>query len=645
MQFLDELKRRKVIRVGVAYVVGGWLLLQFGDVIIGLLSLPDWTGRALVAAIVAGLPVAIVFSWIYDWTRKGIVVTAPAAESPDAATAVNARDETKIVAVLPFVNRSLLPEDAFFADGVHDELLTQISKLSAIQVISRTSVMRYRDTSLPIPKIAAELNAAAILEGAVQRSGTRVRINVQLIDGNEDTHLWAETFDRELTPESVFDIQAEITRLIASTLHAVLSGKDEAALDKAAPTRSLVAYDAYLHGTLLARSEAAGETEFRQAIEAFDKAIAADPDFADPHAGKARAELTLYWFYGWDRNWVTAAQLSVDRAKTLSPDSIATLLAEAYYHYWGELDYEKAEDALNRVLAKAPNNAEAWACKAYLIRRVGRFTESIAALEKARQLNPMLVDIPMELATTLAQIGRLNEANAMMEQVVALDPDSAFTAYYAGDVNYLQGRADLAWRGANHPVTEPDFVYYYRRAFHALHTKDPAKMAHAIDDWDEAFHFTPAFPLTYELYCVMVFSATQRTEQAQALLAQITDRVNKNPALLPKDWRPDAPYFPVTLPGLRKDLKTVRRAIKDYEKNAQRDDMGKINHYHAIATALVQAGDRSGALDYLERLITLFGHATFLPVTITQDYDVLAEEPRYLAMRSAYEEWARAHGY
>ena len=642
MAFLKELQRRKVYHAAVAYIVTGWLLLQLADTLIGLLSLPPWTGKLVVAIVLLGFPLTLVLAWIYDWTPKGVVVTDDVdAEAvvgnervADGLTALDSA-ATKSVAVLPFANLSPLEENAFFADGIHDELLTHLAKLSAFQVMSRTSVMQYRDTVKSIPEIATELGATVVLEGSVQRAGDRVRINMQLIDGANDSHLWAEIFDRELTLDNLFEIQAEVSRLIANALHAVLSGDDEEELSKGASTENLKAYDAYLHGQLLARSEAAGEKEFRESIAWFDKAIEADPEFAEPHAGKARALLTLYWFFGWDYNWIPEAKKSVAQAVAMAPDTTATLLAQAYYHYWAELDYDAALKPLNQLLKKMPNNAEAWACKAYVIRRMGRFSESTDALRNAIRLDPMLVDLQMELATTLVSLGRLEETDKVFDHVLTLDADSAFTAYYAGDIGYVRGDAEASWQGASHPVDEMDFVYCYRRAFHALNTRDPEKIESAFAKWPDNFKRTPAFPVTFEVYRAMAYIDAGKEKELQETLDEIARILQKTPHEREHDWRPDAPYFPVTIPGLHRDLEAVHEQIEYFTANAPKDEFGKLNHYPAIAAALVRAGDHEGALDYLEQLINLFGPNAYLGMSITPAYDPLHNHPRYQAFKES----------
>jgi len=228
-----------------AYVVSAWFLVQASVTLKVAMDLPGWFDTMMVAFAIIGFPIALVLGWVFDLTPDGFVKTDVQNTDPDYAEkkgrlmdiailiglvcvagimvfgqmrpAVMASPTVRTistagnsVAVLPFTNRSMETGDAFFADGIHDELLTQLSKISGLEVISRTSVMGYRETQKRIPEIAGELGVAAVLEGAVQRAGDRVRITVQLIDGTEDTHLWAEDYDRKLTTENLFDIQSEI---------------------------------------------------------------------------------------------------------------------------------------------------------------------------------------------------------------------------------------------------------------------------------------------------------------------------------------------------------------------------------------------------------------------------------------------------
>jgi TolB-like protein len=329
VSLFQELKRRNVFRVGIAYGVAAWVLLQLTDVLGEILELPEWGGKLILLLLVVGFIPALILAWAFELTPEGVKRESEVDRSqsvaprtgrklngvilvlmtigisyllidkfyisrhvfpPSAAieaTQENAQPETEPVAkpavdsqsiaVLPFENRSRLEEDAFFVEGIHDDLLTNLARIGSLKVISRTSVNKYKETEKTIPEIAGELGVATVMEGAVQRSGNTVRINVQLIDANNDQHLWAEIFDRELTADNLFAIQSEISEKIASALQATLSPEEQERLNER-PTQNLAAYDAYLRGRqLMARRNS---QDLDQAAHEFERAVELDPEFA-----------------------------------------------------------------------------------------------------------------------------------------------------------------------------------------------------------------------------------------------------------------------------------------------------------------------------------------------------------------------------
>ena len=260
MRLLTELKRRNVFRVAIAYGVVAWVLAQIADLAFENFGAPDWVAKSVLLVLMLGFPLAVIFAWAFELTPDGIKlekdverdesITAQTgkklngliiallvvavvvllversfrttAPSPEEVVVTESADLS--IAVLPFDNRSNRQEDEFFTEGIHDDLLTTMANIGSMKVISRTSVLEYKDTTKKIPEIARELGVANILEGGVQRSGNQVRINVQLIDAKTDEHLWAEIYDRELTAENLFRIQSEVARAIAKALQATLSG-------------------------------------------------------------------------------------------------------------------------------------------------------------------------------------------------------------------------------------------------------------------------------------------------------------------------------------------------------------------------------------------------------------------------------------
>jgi len=312
----QELKRRNVVRVGAAYLVAAWLLLQVTDILVPILSLPESAARFVFLLLLIGFVPALILAWAYELTPEGLKrernvdrsesITTVTGRKLDFAiitmmgiaivylvvdnyvlerTADEFQPAERSIAVLPFRNRSNVPEDAFFVDGIHDDLLTQLSRIETLdKVISRTSTEQYRNTTKSIPQIGSELGVVTILEGGVQRAGNQVRINVQLIDTSTDEHLWAHTYDRTLTVENLFGIQSEISREIVTALHGVLSDKDSLALQSAPPT-NLDALTEYQLG----RRELAKRTAESLALaeKSFKRAIELDANYALAYVGLA----------------------------------------------------------------------------------------------------------------------------------------------------------------------------------------------------------------------------------------------------------------------------------------------------------------------------------------------------------------------
>jgi TolB-like protein/Flp pilus assembly protein TadD len=442
VSLFSELKRRGVFQVGAAYIVVSWLIVQVASVLLPTFEAPAWVMKATVLLLVLGFPLAVAISWIFDLTAAGLVRTDELTEDirrtavhkghlnhiiigllaaavllftldkfywqTDLGSAENG--EMPSLAVLPFDNMSGDLANEPFAVGIHDDLLTQISKIGTLRTVSRTSVLRYRGTSKPLRDVARELGVANILEGGVQRSADRVRINAQLIDAESDTHLWAETFDRRLTAANIFAIQSDIARAIARALRARLTRGEEAQLDRV-PTESLDAYDAYLKARALLDDYASLE-ELTRAATRFELATELDPAFAAAWAGLCRARLGLYRKSS-DRTWFDQGESACRQALELDDTRVEVHIALGMlYRYFGQ--YSRAEVALERAnLAKAEQ-----------------------ALEEALDLDRLTVDGLIELGLVHAQQNRLAEAETELQRAVSLDPgnwsaqSSLFSFYY-----------------------------------------------------------------------------------------------------------------------------------------------------------------------------------------------------------------------
>ena len=438
-----KLRRRKVVQWGLAYAGGAWLLLQVIGFAAGTFDWPRQIQQFASIGLLIGLPVVLVVAWYHGdrgqqrvsgaelailsvllalgggalWLygqRNGPVPPPPA--PPFAPTPV---EERPSIAVLPFENRSDQEKDAFFVDGIHDDILTQLSKVSALKVISRTSVEQFRDTKLPTKTIAAQLGVKSILEGGVQRAGDRVRINVQLIDAGTDAHVWAETYDRELTAANIFAIQSEVAAAIAGALKATLTAGDKARMN-AVPTQNLEAWENYQLGRQrLAKRTVTGFTEAEQY---FRKAIELDPKFALAYAGQAELLAVSLNYTGAPRAaTLERAQAAVDTALKLDPG-----LADAWVSA-GLIEDEgghgdRAEGMYRRAIELNPNHAMALKFYGNLLFDLARIDESVRYFERAAELDPLSAITQLGLGQALAGQERFEDAAGRYRRAIEIDP-------------------------------------------------------------------------------------------------------------------------------------------------------------------------------------------------------------------------------
>ncbi|MDX1404774.1 MAG: tetratricopeptide repeat protein [Woeseiaceae bacterium] len=481
-KLFEELKRRNVFRVGVAYVVAAWLVLQVLDLVLENIDAPAWIMQMTMIIMALGLPIVLGFAWAFEITPEGvklerdvdrsksitpqtgrrldrliIVILAAAvgillvdrfvfepSTSPNEVVAQPQSGGSRpSIAVLPFVNRSNAADDAFFVDGIHDDILTHLAKISSLKVISRTSVMQYRDTQKPIREIGDELNVATIMEGSVQRAGNRVRINVQLIDAETDEHLWAEIYDRALTASNIFDIQTEMATAIAGELRANLTSEEEKRL-AAKPTENLEAYEAYLIGRQRMSSRAVADIADAKAW--FLKAINLDPDFALAYVGVADA-IQLGVDYGGEKPSVVAREAMpyLDKAIELDPD-----LGEAYVSLGGLLEYRKdpdaADAAYSRGIELAPNYAQGymWYGLFQFFTR-GQPEKAFEMFERAADVDPMYVVNLQNVAAALRAAGRFDDALNVLARMKEVDPEfPRNSVQFAYHLWAVQGRLDEA---------------------------------------------------------------------------------------------------------------------------------------------------------------------------------------------------------
>ena len=447
MSLYIELKRRNVIRVAIAYAIVAWLLIEISATTFPMLRLPEWTATFVTVLLIIGFPLALIFAWAYELTPEGVKrdtgVGAASPLQPRAAKSGTAlSSDLKSIAVLPFENMSREEANEPFTIGLHDDLLTHISKIRSIKTISRTSVSQYRGTTKTIPRIAEELGVRTVLEGSVQRAGDRVRINAQFIDARTDEHLWAESYDRQLTVADIFAIQSEIATAIAEALRATLSPEEKERLETV-PTENLAAYDAYLLGRqrMMKRVSVA----LAEAVDYFQQAIELDPDFALAYVGLAESYQLQGDYSGLAQNEMFNKAANAI-AKALELDD---RLGEAYASL-GRIktfsgDFEGAEPAFQRALQLNSNYATAHDWYAILLGRSGRLQESLAQVKKGLELDPLSAIINHDMGCILGGLGRFDESLAQLEKVIEIDPAFPTAYWHIGQLySAAFGRLDKA---------------------------------------------------------------------------------------------------------------------------------------------------------------------------------------------------------
>src|SRR3989441_7119368 len=395
--FFEEVKRRKVYRVAVAYVIAAGGIIQLASAAFPAWELPNWSLRLVIVLLLIGFPIALVLGWAFAVTSQGIKAT-PEVAAPGShlrrnvimlvATGVivsvaagffllpraAARKIDKSIAVLPFQNLSDENENAYFADGIQDDILTNLSKISDLKVISRTSVMLYRGSGIRNARdIGKALGVATLLEGSVRRIGNRVRVNVQLINANNDEHIWAEDYDRDLT--DVFAIQTDLARRIVSALQAKLSPNEKARLDRR-PTQNPDAYLLFVQAHDYASQREMFRDTSLKAEPLFEQAIKLDPNFALAFAGLSMVESWLYHTSDPVPARREKARLNADEALRLQRDLPEGHLALGFSYYYGDRDYERALTEFEIARRGLPNESQAYLAIGSIQRRQGKWAES-----------------------------------------------------------------------------------------------------------------------------------------------------------------------------------------------------------------------------------------------------------------------------
>ena len=472
--FFGELKRRNVYKVAVAYAIVGWLVVQIATQVFPFLEIPNWVVRLVIALVMIGFPIALVIAWAFEATPEGIKRTEVADTMPAVAgqkkhvwiyvvvigaaisvalfflgryTAGNgtprqseaATVSAKSIAVLPFDNLSRDPDNAFFAEGVQDEILTRLAKVADLKVIARTSTQKFKSAPADLRDVAKQLDVTNILEGSVQKVNDQVRVNVQLINALTNAHLWAEIYDRKLS--DIFAVQSDIAKTVADTLQAKLTGSEKQMM-AAQPTSDTAAYELYHKGRSL-WGKRTGDN-IPKAIAFFEQAIARDPNYALAYAGLASAYILSPFYTGADRREAgSKAKEAALKALRLDPNLAEAHAALGKVLFFSEIDLAGATREYKRAIELKPNDADAhhWFSNDSLA-ALGQFDEAIAEGKRSVELDPLSIVINADLGETFFYARRFDESVAQLRKTLEIDPTSFYAHYNLGIA--LQAKGDLS---------------------------------------------------------------------------------------------------------------------------------------------------------------------------------------------------------
>jgi TolB-like protein/Tfp pilus assembly protein PilF len=484
MRLVSELRRRNVLRMVVLYVVAAWLILQVAEVMIGLVKLPDWIGPAILGLLAVGFPIALIFSWFYEITAEGISLDKDVDVAESISKLTGRRLDFLVIsllsaalilfawntwwpsvptdrsiAVMAFENMSNDPEQEYFSDGLSEELLNLLAQTPELRVISRSSSFSFKGKGIAIPTVAAQLNVAHVLEGSVRKMGNRVRITAQLIDARSDSHLWSETYDREL--DDIFAVQDEIAAAISDALRVKLAlVADKRVQPTAIKAANTDAYDAYLRGRALIRLR--GKENLENAIRHLGRSLRLDENFAPAHAELAIASLLAH---GYDRSTsmeeVSRIAIShLDRAQQLAPDLAKGYAGHALLAYLAG-DPETQISYARKALASNPSDVDAMNWLQMALSTLGRYEEADETLQHMLATDPLSFIGRMNYARWLSKKGQVKEAHELANQLLAQDPRWGSFSHAESSLIYEGKIAEgLSWALIGDPRSVYAFVSF-----------------------------------------------------------------------------------------------------------------------------------------------------------------------------------------
>ncbi len=675
--FLYELRRRHVVRVAVAYAISAWVLLQLGSIVFPVFGAPDWVLKVFIAFLALGFPVALIFAWAFELTPEGIRRTEPS-DSPEARAPEHAHRAGKLVniiiigalalivvvllaerflanrapsaqvaaasgksiAVLPFESLSEVKENGYFASGMQDEILTRLAGIRDLKVISRTSTEQYASRPPNLKVVGEQLGVSSVLEGSVQRSGESAHINVQLIDTQSDSHLWAQSYDREL--KDVFAVERDIAEKVADALKAKLL-PEEATQVASVPTQDPEAHDFYWRG-LTNYNHSNDQYQLTgllmpQAIELFQKAAAKDPKFALAIASLGKAQMYMY-FFGPDRTEtrLQAAKTAADQALALDPTLSEGHEALALFWYWGHRDYAQALKELDLARATKPNDTQIEVLGAAIARRQGQWPQALAGFQRAAGIDPRNTSPQFELGQTDAYLRRYADADRAFMRATELTADPAIESIRRA-VNIADWKGDLGPLRTALAALQPGSTGYEANAIWRWHlhwsSREYLAAAHELEatperNWSDLSNFVAPSAL----FVGWGYAAAGDEAKARSVFGALRERMQS--AL--RD-RPDDQNLHMVLAFALAGTGEKDAALAEGHRAVEllpvsRDALNGPVYPTLLARLCAQLGDKDQAIELIRQMLAIPSGTLMSTARLRVDpeWDPLREDPRFQAL-------------
>jgi len=673
--FFAELKRRNVYKVAVAYAVVSWLLIQIATQVFPFFEIPNWAVRLVVLLLILGFPVALILSWVFELTPEGIkresevaheqsktrhtgrrivgltivvaviaagllvfqllrskpAVTPRQSEAATGSAGPAAEIAAKSIAVLPFDNLSDDKSNAYFAEGIQDEILTRLSKIASLKVISRSSTQKYKSSPDNLRDVGAQLGVANLLEGSVQKIANAVHVNVQLIRAATDEHLWAESYNRKL--DDVFGVEGEVATAIADQLNAKLSGAEAKAVTEK-PTQNAAAYDAYLRGLSIEHNDYSYGA-FELAARAYVQAVQLDPKFAIAWARLGVIRSFLY-FNGVApvENTAAAVKEAADRAMALAPEAGESWIAVGAYRYRVQRDFAAAFAAYQEALKRLPNNSFVYQYLGIVQRRLDLWQEAEVNYKKALELDPRDVSLLNDMGNEFYfYLRRFDDAYAMIDRALQIAPDSASTRANKVALLQAEGRLEEADQElARIPEDATDYWAVNARANQALYKRH---YDYAARIFERKINARPAdqppdfFDKSFLVNLGYCYEWMGNSEEARKVFTRAVQAIKPTPDTV---VTPDANGTPSMLAlayaGLgdkEKALAQAQQAVKDYASDAAFKPTAEIT----LAQVQAHFGDRNAAIAALPHLLEVHAGLTIANLKLDPFWDPLRKDPRF----------------